>query len=55
MKPKKLNKTQVGPRLVKCPVCGNFTGHIESVVNSTGKTHRKMICHSPNCRSERNI
>jgi len=55
MQTKKLTKTQVGPRLVKCPVCHKFTARIESVVNSVGKTHRKMVCHNTRCRSERNI
>jgi len=55
MQPKKLTKTQVGPRSVKCPVCGGQTARIESSVNSAGRTHRKIICHAPNCRSERNV
>jgi len=55
MQPKKLTKLQVGPRSVKCPVCGNMTARIQSVANSVGKLHRKLICHAINCRSERNV
>ena len=54
MQPKKLTSTQVGPRLIKCTVCGQMTARIESVVNSAGRTHRKIVCHAANCRSERN-
>lgn len=54
MQPKKLTKAQVGPRVTKCPVCGNMTARIQSVVNSAGKLHRKVVCHTVNCRSERN-
>lgn len=55
MQPKKLTKIQVGPRLIKCPICNNMTARIESVSNSTGHTHRKIVCHAINCRSERNV
>jgi hypothetical protein len=55
MQPKKLTKVQVGPRLLKCPVCGNITARIEAVSNSSGRSHRKIICHAINCRSERNV
>lgn len=55
MQVKKLSKVQVGPRLIKCPVCGQVSARIESSINSSGKTHRRIVCHSPNCRSERNV
>ena len=55
MQIKKLNKIQTGPRLIKCPVCRKMTARITSVSNSVGHLHRKIICYSSNCGSERNV
>lgn len=55
MQPKKLSKPQIGPRLTKCPMCHQMTARVESVINSVGKTHRKIVCHAINCRSERQL
>lgn len=54
MQPKKLTKVQIGPRLIKCTVCNQMTARIELKTTSTGRTHRKIVCHAINCRSERN-
>ena len=55
MQLKKLTKIQMGSRLIECPVCKKLTAGVESKTTSAGTTRRKVVCHAPACRSEKNV